>query len=260
MKLVLASYTLWLREFTRFYRQKNRVIGAFLQPVIFWILIGSGLNASFSAPKMSNLNYIEYIYPGMILMIVLFTSIFSTITIIEDRKQGFLQGVLASSAPRSSIVLGKVFGGITLSCIQAGLFLLFLYTPFLNIQISIINIMFICCSLFFISFFLTCVGVIMAWPMDSIHGYHALMSVLLFPLWLFSGAAFPADGAPSWLGTLMAINPLSYGMNLLRESFYYNTEKSLYTSQQIFGDMTVFLLFSIAAFGFAIFMVRRKDT
>ena len=127
----LSVYTLLLREVIRFYRQPNRVIGALLQPLIFWLLIGSGLNASFQVGGGSDVSYLEYFYPGVLLMILLFTSIFSTITIIEDRRDGFLQGVLVAPVPRAAIVIGKALGGMLLGVLQCLVFMLRMLTPML---------------------------------------------------------------------------------------------------------------------------------
>src|SRR5262245_11102954 len=110
----LASYTLWERELVRFFRQKSRVIGALAPPVLFWFLIGSGLGKSFRVAPMlesSGINYLQYFFPGTVTLIVLFTAIFSTISIIEDRREGFLQSVLVAPLSRASLVLGKIMGG-----------------------------------------------------------------------------------------------------------------------------------------------------
>src|SRR5690606_30114401 len=110
------SVTLWRRELVRFFRQRNRVIGALATPVMFWLMLGSGLNttfrsATFSDGAASGIGYLEFFYPGTVMLMVLFTAIFSTISVIEDRREGFLQAVLVSPSPRLAIVLGKVLGG-----------------------------------------------------------------------------------------------------------------------------------------------------
>src|SRR3982751_4016023 len=124
----LAAGTLWQRELVRFFRQPSRVIGALGPPVLFWFLIGSGLGKSFQLPTTSgpaDVTYMQYFFPGTIALIVLFTAIFSTISIIEDRHEGFLQSVLVAPVSRGSIVLGKIAGGTTLAFLQAVLFLCF---------------------------------------------------------------------------------------------------------------------------------------
>src|ERR1041384_8208853 len=122
----LASFTLWQREIVRFFRQRSRVIGALGPPILFWFLIGSGLGNSFhmglSTPA-EGINYLQYFFPGTVSLIILFTAIFSTISVIEDRHEGFLQSVLVAPLSRLSLVLGKILGGTTLAFVQALLFL-----------------------------------------------------------------------------------------------------------------------------------------
>src|ERR671923_1995413 len=123
--ILLAVGTLSWREIVRFVRQRSRVTGAFAQPLVFWLLLGGGLKASFRPPGLpEGTSYVEYFYPGAIALVLLFTAIFSTISVVEDRREGFLQGVLVAPVRRSTIVLGKILGGTTLAVAQAALFLL----------------------------------------------------------------------------------------------------------------------------------------
>src|SRR5215472_1367997 len=114
--LFLPAFTLWWRELVRFYRQRSRVIGVIASPLLFWVVIGSGFGTSFrSGSAAGQQHYLDYFYPGVLIMIVLFTSIFTMMSVIEDRKEGFLLSVMVAPVPRSAIVLGKVLGGTTLS-------------------------------------------------------------------------------------------------------------------------------------------------
>ncbi len=116
---LFPTVTLWQREIVRFYRQRNRIIGALLTPLVFWFLIGSGIGPSFRAGSSPNgVGYLEYFYPGTLILIMLFTAIFSTISIIEDRREGFLQSVLVAPISPGSIVCGKILGGTTLALMQ----------------------------------------------------------------------------------------------------------------------------------------------
>src|SRR5688500_12422589 len=133
--LLLPALSLCRRELVRFLRQRNRVIGALATPLVFWLLIGAGMGRSFSAPVPGGGGgYMEYFFPGTILMILLFTAIFSTISIIEDRREGFLQGVLVAPVPRLAIALGKILGGTILAFGQGLLFLLL--APTVGIRLS----------------------------------------------------------------------------------------------------------------------------
>src|SRR5919112_4339816 len=114
--VLLHAYTLWQRELVRFYRQKSRVVGVIASPLLFWLLLGSGFGTAIRGGGQAN--YLTYFFPGALIMIVLFTSIFTMMSVIEDRKEGFLLSVLVAPVNRSVIVLGKVLGGATLATLQ----------------------------------------------------------------------------------------------------------------------------------------------
>ena len=226
-----AVVALTKRELIRFLRQRTRVIGAVGQPIIFWILFGAGLRSSFTAPSWADglshtVSYQEYFLPGVAALIVLFTAIFSTISIIEDRREGFLQGVLVAPVSRLSIVLSKLAAGTMLSILQAGLFLLIgpvisaigLGAP-IEVTWSVTRLLMATGFLVLIAAELTALGFIIAWPMNSTQGFHAVMSIFLMPMWLVSGAFFPG-GDSGWLYWLIRANPLTYGVAGLRRLLY----------------------------------------
>ena len=231
MRQLTSILALTQRELTRFLRQRTRIIGAVGQPVIFWILFGAGLRTSFRSPSWAaglthEVTYQEYFLPGVAVLIVLFTAIFSTISIIEDRREGFLQGVLVAPVSRLSIVLSKLAAGTVLSILQAGLFLVI--GPLLSslgigteidISWSMTQMLMAGIFLMLIAAELTALGFIIAWPMNSTQGFHAIMSIVLMPMWLVSGAFFPG-GDSGWLFWLIRINPLTYGVAGLRRLLY----------------------------------------
>jgi ABC-2 type transport system permease protein len=193
-------------ELVRFFRQRNRVFGALGQPIIFWLLFSEGLRGR-------DLGYAHF-FPGTLVMILLFTAIFATITIIEDRNEGFLQSVLVSPAPRWAMVLGKVIGGATIAMLQGALFLA-LGAVTLNLSSSAIDIAAALALMTVLAVALTGLGFAIAWRMESTHGFHAIMSVFLMPMWLLSGAFFPSTGS-GWLAWVVRLNPLTYGVAGLR--------------------------------------------
>ena len=211
--MMLATYSLWRRDVVRFLRQPSRIIGALLTPVIFWFVIGSGLGSSFQAAT-GETGFLPYYFPGSLALIVLFTAIFSTISIIEDRQEGFLQGVLASPAPRAAIVLGKALGSTTLALINSLVFLLLL--PFSGLTPSAAGIAGAIACVLLLGLALSGLGIMIAWPMRSTQGFHAIMNVVLAPMWLLSGAMFPATGASAWVQMLMRLNPLTPAVEMLR--------------------------------------------
>jgi len=213
-----AAALAW-REIVRFLRQRNRVIGALLTPVVFWLFIGAGIGSSFRPPEGSGLSgpgaYLAYFFPGALVMVVLFTAIFSTISVIEDRREGFLQSVLVSPAPRLAIALGKVAGGSALAGLQGGLFLAI--GPLAGIGLSAGAAAAAMGVVFLLSIGLTAMGFCLAWWMNSTQGFHAIMNLLLMPMWFLSGALFPIEGAARPVQWLMYVNPLTYGVSLLRQ-------------------------------------------
>ncbi|HSL20832.1 MAG TPA: ABC transporter permease [Vicinamibacterales bacterium] len=212
---MIAVYTLWWRDVVRFLRQRSRIVGALGSPIVFWALIGSGMHRSFRPPGAAEASsYLEFFFPGTLALIVLFTAIFSTISVIEDRQAGFMQGVLVAPVPRSAIVLGKVLGGTTLSLLQAALFLLL--APLVGIRISWPAVIELVAVLALLGFALTALGFLLAWWLNTTQGFHAVMNLLLVPMWILSGALFPADGAAPWVRALMLANPLTYGVTSLR--------------------------------------------
>lgn len=195
------------RELVRFFRQRSRVIGGLVQPVLFWLLFSEGL-------KSNELGY-EHFFPGTLVMILLFTAIFATISVIEDRNAGFLQGVLVAPTQRLAIALGKVLGGAAIALAQGVLFLLLGLTTGAATISGPLDAALVLVALTLIAIALTGLGFTIAWRMDSTQGFHAVMSVFLLPMWLLSGAFF-RRGAEGWLGGVVAVNPLTYGVAALR--------------------------------------------
>jgi ABC-2 type transport system permease protein len=224
-------------------------------PLLFWLVIGSGFGTSFrSGNAPGQQHYLDYFYPGALIMIVLFTSIFAMMSLIEDRKEGFLLSVMVAPVPRSAIVLGKVLGGTTLSAIQGLIFLAF--APFVGVHMGIVDFLLVVFVVFLVSFALTSLGFAIAWPMDSTQAFHAIINLFLIPLWLLSGALFPLSGASGWLRLLMRLNPLTYGVEALRGLLYPESP----TVFPLPASIAALSLFTIVMFGLCFFRVNRRTT
>ncbi len=227
----LPSLTLWHREMVRFFRQRNRVVGALATPLVFWLLLGSGLNRSFTvtappaavstpavmpdpeqqAPTKDGVGYLAYFFPGTLVLILLFTAIFSTISVIEDRREGFLQGVLVAPIARLAVVIGKVLGGASIATIQ-GLAFVALW-PLVGGWPGTLPMLTAVLVIFVLAMGLTALSLCIAWPMDSTAGFHAVMNLFLMPMWFLSGAVFPLHTAPAPMRLVMWANPLTYGQS-----------------------------------------------
>lgn len=246
-----AVTTLWWREVVRFVRQRSRLVGAFAQPLVFWLLLGGGFYSSFRPPDgQGTTSYMAYFYPGVIALVLLFTAIFATIAVVEDRQAGFLQGVLVAPVSRASIILGQSLGCTTLAVVQGGLFLCF--APLTGLWPGPAAIVATLAVQLVLAFGLTNLGLIIAWRMDSTQGFHAIMNLILLPIWLLSGAFFPASGASGWLAAVMYVNPLTYGMAALRRALYLNDPAALGPLPPFWPSLAVIVLFALATFWVAV--------
>lgn len=252
--VILPAFTLWWREIVRFYRQPGRVIGVLASPLVFWIVLGSGFGNSLRSTGGDQQHYLDYFYPGTLILIVLFTSIFTMMSVIEDRKEGFLLSVLVAPVPRTAIVLGKVLGGTTLSAVQGLIFLIF--APFAGVHLQPVQVLLVAVVVFLVSFSLTALGFAIAWPMDSSQAFHGVVNLFLIPLWLLSGALFQLDGASGWIRAIMRVNPLTYGVKALRLLLYSTQDHSF----ELKSAMATLVLFSLVMFALALLMANRRST
>lgn len=194
--------TLWKRELVRFWREKARVLGFVGSPLIFWLVIGSGFGD------------LGFFFPGALTLTVMFSAVFSTMSLIEDRREGFLLSMLVSPAPRSSMVLGKTLGSATLAWIQGMIFLAF--GPLAGVPLSFSVLWQSATVMFLISLTFTLLGFALAWRMESSQGFHAIINLLLLPLWMISGSLFTMANAHGWIKLIMVLNPMTYALAALR--------------------------------------------
>lgn len=240
----LTVRALGWREMIRFFRQRNRVVGAIGQPIVFWLLFGAGLGQSYRLANAGEAEQtaLEYLFPGSLVLILLFTAIFATISIIEDRREGFLQAVLVAPAPRWAMLLGKVLGGSAIAMIQGLIFLALALS--LNIEVSLAGVLLLVVMMLLTSLALTSLGMVIAWRMESTQGFHAIMSLFLMPMWLLSGAFFAipqaAVGAP-WsivaMHWVMRLNPLSYQVAGIRRLLYWGAERPGLPGADVAADL-----------------------
>jgi ABC-2 type transport system permease protein len=253
---LLPAFTLWWREVVRFYRQPARVVGVVLSPLVFWAVIGAGFGTSLHSSTTGTGNYLQYFFAGALLMIVLFTSIFTMMSVIEDRNEGFLLSVMVAPVHRSGIVLGKVLGGTTLSTIQGLLFLVF--APLIGIRLGAEQLLVVALITFLVAFALTALGFVIAWRMQSAQGFHAVINLFLIPLWMLSGALFPVSGANHWLKLIMLVNPLTYGMEALLQALFPSTAPA--TTLPLWPSIAVLAGFAAIVFIAGFIVANRRST
>ena len=208
-----AVLALWRREVLVFVRDRARVAGAFAQPVLFWVLFGFGFAGVVDVPG-SDGPYLQYLLPGVVALTLLFTAIYSTISVVEDRQTGVLQAVLVSPQPRLALVLGILLGGVTLAVAQS--VLLGAFAPLVGLRPGVGGALVALAASVAMALSFTAVGFGMAWRLKTTRAFHAVMNAGLLPVWLLSGAFFPEAGAPGWLRLVMRANPATYGVAALR--------------------------------------------
>lgn len=247
----------WWRDVIRFLRQRNRIIGALATPLVFWLLVGTGFGPSFRnpAPGADAGSYLAYFFPGILVLIMLFTAIFSTISVIEDRREGFLQGALVAPLSPAAIPLGKFLGGTTLAVLQALLFCLL--APLAGLPVGWHQLLLLLPALILTGFAMTGLGFLIAWPMDSTQGFHALMNIFLMPLWMMSGALFPMPKGTGWLHLVEILNPVSYGVTSIRAAF--STAAGPALPAGYLAGLGATTLFAAVLFGVSVRLVARRS-
>jgi len=214
-----AIYIIWYRDLLRYSRDRMRLVASLAQPLLFLLVFGTGLSASLRGVGgglggASSINYVQFIYPGIIGMAVLFTSIFSAMSIVWDREFGFLKEVLVAPIDRSAIAIGKALGGSTQAMVQ-GMILLFL-APIVGVTLNPLAVLELIPLIFVLAFALTTLGVVLAAGMKSMQGFQAVLNFLMMPIFFLSGALFPLSNLPWWMTTLTRIDPAAYGIDPIR--------------------------------------------
>lgn len=254
------------REIVRFVRQRNRIVGTLGTPLVFWLLFGTGLSSTFRMGAAGEgQNFLEYYFPGSLVLILLFAAIFSSISIIEDRREGFLQSVLVAPIPRWSMVLGKVLGGASIAWLQGLIFLLLALT--LKVEASAASLVQLTALLAVTAVGITAIGFVIAWKMDSTQGFHAIMNLVLMPMWLLSGAFFPI---PAWrsgagwtdylLHGAMRLNPLTYAVSGARQLLYGTAATEGFWQPSLMTCWLVTLIFAFVALALATRIAAERTT
>jgi ABC-2 type transport system permease protein len=225
-----AIYIIWYREVLRWWRNRSRIVGSFGMPILFLFIFGSGLSpamggltqgiasASPMGPKGVGIDFVKFIFPGIIGMNVLMGSMMSGISIVWDREFGFLKEILVAPINRTVVAIGKTLGGSTTGVIQ-GLLLLVL-APLIGVTISAGMVVKLVPLLFLISFSITSLGVLIGARMKSTEGFQVIMQFILMPMIFVSGALFPMRNLPAWMNFLVKVNPVTYAIDPLRKIIF----------------------------------------
>ncbi len=211
MGFLKGAYAIWYRELLVFFREKERVISAIITPLLWIVAFGGGLGASIS---VNGMNYQEYIFPGIVSMSVLFGSIFFGLYVIWDKKLDFLKEVLVAPVPRSAVFLGKMLGGMSDVIVQ--ICALLIIGALLGFVSSLTGALLALFAGALLSMCMVSLGLIIGAKMSSPEGFNLVMSFVMWPMFLTSGALFPIENLPNYLEVVVKINPMTYGVDLMR--------------------------------------------
>jgi ABC-2 type transport system permease protein len=210
---MIAIYTLWLREIKKYLRSKTRIIGSLGQPILFLVALGFGLGPVFQ--KAGEGNYIQFLVPGIISMSILFTAVFSGISVIWDRQFGFLKETLVAPVSRWEIMLGRTLGGATVAFLQGIIvFGLSFFAGFKLSNFSMLALAFV--FMFLIALLFTAIGLAIASLLEDMQGFQLIMNFMVMPTFFLSGALFPMNNLPTGIDIIVKLNPLAYGVDGLR--------------------------------------------
>jgi ABC-2 type transport system permease protein len=206
-------YILWLRQVKKYFRSRSRMIGSLGQPLLFLVVFGFGFGSIYK--KAGGGNYMQFLAPGIILMSVLFTAIFSGIELIWDRQFGFLKETLVAPVSRFQIMLGRTLGGATVATIQG--IIVFILTLLVGFRPeNWLMLPFALLLVFLVALLFTSLGTAIASQLEDMQGFQLIMNFLVMPVFFLSGALFPLNNVPKALGVVARLDPLTYGVDAIR--------------------------------------------
>jgi ABC-2 type transport system permease protein len=217
-----AVYIIWYRDLLRYTRDRTRLVTSLAQPLLYLLIFGVGLSSAIGRGALggrgvpASFSYIQFMYPGIIAMAVLFTAIFSAMSVVWDREFGFMREILVAPISRSAVALGKALGGATQATIQGLVMLVF--APIIGVHLSIVFVIEVIPLLFVLAFSLTCFGVAVSARMRTMQGFQVMMNFLMMPMFFLSGALFPLAGLPGWMTVLTRFDPVAYGIAPIRSA------------------------------------------
>jgi len=266
-----AVYIIWYRDILRYWRDRWRLVASLAQPLLFLVVFGSGLSSSLGGGLFGGgrgLSYMQFMFPGIIGMSILFTAIFGAMSIVWDREFGFLKEVLVAPIDRWAVAIGKALGSTTQAMIQ-GLIILVL-APFVGVHLSLLTVIEIVPLAAVLAFGLSSLGVAIASMMKSLQGFQVVVNFLMMPMFFLSGALFPLTNLPGWMTVLTRLNPASYGIDPLRRVVLSDSglpnalidRVGLTIGGQLLAiplEMGIMFAFGLVMLGIAVVSFQRRD-
>lgn len=230
-------YILWWRQFKKYFRSKSRIIGSLGQPALFLFVFGFGFESIYQ--KAGEGNYIQFLAPGIILMSVLFTAVFSGTELILDKQFGILKETLVAPVSRLQIILGRTLGCATVATIQG--FIVFLFTIMVGFEPQNLVLLPVALAfVFLVALLFTALGTAIGCILEDTHGFQLIINLVVMPIFFLSGALFPLKDVPSVILVVAKFNPLYYGIDGLRAIIASQTHNG------IFGDFSILLIVTLA--------------
>lgn len=249
-----AVYVIVAREFKKFVREKTRLISTLARPLIWLFFVGGGLSSLI--PERNGVTYLQFIYPGIIGMTILFSSIFSAISIIWDKEFGYMKEVLVAPVSRSSIVLGKALSGTIVSMIQVAIILVI--CPFIGISLSGVQVAAVLGFSFLLSFCICNIGILIATFYESFESFSMIMNFIVMPMFFLSGAMYPVKNLPEILKTLAKVNPLSYGIDGIKNIIFPGDMYAGISDFSIAFDVMIITALSAVLMMMSTYVFRKK--
>ncbi|QHS23176.1 ABC transporter permease [Virgibacillus sp. MSP4-1] len=213
---------IWQRDLLKFFRDKARLFGSFTMPILFLLIFGGGMSGSMETMMAGSMpeeaegfNYVEFVFPGIVAMTLLMTSIFSAMSVIEDKDFGYMKEILVSPISRVSIAVGKMLGSATVATIQG--VMLFLLIPLLGLSYDVMALIQVIPFMFLLGCALSSLGLLFASLINSTQGFQLTVQILVMPMIFLSGALFPISNMPAWMDFIVKINPVTYGVDVMKK-------------------------------------------
>jgi ABC-2 type transport system permease protein len=254
-------YTIWYRDVLRFLRDRARIVASLGQPLLFLFVFGGGLSPAMSGLGGGQLEFTSFLFPGIIAMAVLFTSVFSAVSIVWDREFGFLKEVMVAPVSRTAVALGKVAGGSTVAMFQGAIILLL--APLVGVNLTVAQIVVLLALMLLTAATMTSLGVLIAARMHSLEGFQMMMNFVLMPMFFLSGAFFPLRGVPLWMEWLAKVDPMTYGVDPIRQvALRHSVPESVLNTLRlhpIATDVVILAAFWLALLVPAVWMFGRQE-
>lgn len=262
---------IWYRELLRYWRNRVRSVSSLMMPFLWLVLFGSGISGSLkfaSREGLENFNYVKFLFPGVLGITVLFTSMFNAITLVRDKEFGFFKAIMVAPVPRVSIAIGRILGGATVATFQ-GLFMTILL-PLVGLPLTF-KLFTLVPFIFLFALMMNSLGLIISANIKTTEGFQMVMQLLTFPMFMLSGALFPLRNIPAWLEFLSKINPASYAIDMLRKvtfsifdiptSITDNFSLSLFgATLNLFGDVDILLLLTLIMVVVATYLFSTQES